>query len=147
MLIPFEEIPESFVSSILTGHQKEAIQMSYHIKLALDKWDGSRRTELYDSLAQQLKLSFYSIRKMAERLPRQIKSPDFACPCCKEVFELKPIFYWSYHNLDCNPSRGRHVKTDDILILCSRNCYDKVEGTIKELYQRRFYYIPDNEKL
>ena len=139
MLIQFEDIPHNFVSAILTRHQKEGVQMNYYIKSQLDKWEGLRRTELYGAISQELKLSPFSIRKMSERLPREIKSGNLICPCCHEPFELKPIYYWSYENPDGDLSFRNHIKTENILILCSPRCYGIKKDTVKKLYQRRFY--------
>lgn len=136
-MILFEDIPTNFVSSVLTVHQKEAIQIKYYIKLALDEWTEGRG-KLYEKLIPELHISYEWIRTTAEKLPKQIDSEDLICPCCDMEFKLKPQAYWSY--IDSN-SRIKLLKPEGFLILCSRRCSENMPGKLKALSERRFYYI------
>ena len=66
-LIPFKEVPVSFIRKTLTNHQKEYIQIKYHIKLALEECEGTK-IDLYEDLSEELPLSFHTIRKLAEAI-------------------------------------------------------------------------------
>jgi len=130
--------PPNFVSNALTTHQKEAIQIKYYIKLALDKWK-EERSKLYDKLIPELRLSYEWIRTTAEKLPKQIDSEDLICPCCNIEFKLKPQAYWSYIDSD---SRIKLLEPEGFFILCSRKCSENMPGELKALSERKFYYIP-----
>ena len=142
-MIPYEEIPTNFVSSTLTVHQKEIVQIKYYIKLALDKWDGERE-KLYDKLIPELHLGSRSIRRFAENLPKEIDSANLICPCCEEPFKLRPQAYWSYIDSDSNI---KLLEPEKFFILCSRNCskaLKEVSKEVKALSERTFYCI-ENE--
>jgi len=66
-LIPIKNIPVSFIRKTLTQHQKEYIAIKFHIKVAMDKWEGTKLA-LYDQLAKEMPLSVHTIRKLAQQI-------------------------------------------------------------------------------
>jgi hypothetical protein len=75
MYTPFDEIPDEFVLSTITEHQKKSIQIKYYIKQAIDEWKAkpshsSRDTkgQLYQNLTEVLPLGLHSIEKLAKKL-------------------------------------------------------------------------------
>ncbi len=136
-MIPFQDIPTNFILNTLTVHQKEIIQIKDYIKLALDNWT-KRRGILYEQLAPELHLGSDSIRRFAEKLPKEVPSEDLVCPCCKTDFKLEYQAYWSYIDSD---STIKLLEPEGFLILCSRKCSTNMPEDVKAMSERKFYYV------
>lgn len=66
-LVPFTDIPVSFIHETLTETQKEYIQIKFYIKEAMEKRKGTK-ADLYYQLAEDMPLSIHTIRKLAQQI-------------------------------------------------------------------------------
>ena len=64
-MIPFDQIPFSFLLKNLTFHQKGTIEIKYYIKQEMNKCEGIKQRR-YEQLADELHLSIRRVRMIEQ---------------------------------------------------------------------------------